>query len=204
MPINEINAESYLVTRYTTAINKSHVFRLYFNAVPTNSGDGVFKFSTYTDAGHAAGWKVEEIIAEIISRAVSDNGNMPPLTINEVAVWQSAVGENVLLGLDSGDYDAVVGGLGNTVASAYWMNVFKSSAPVQQFRLSFFDVNDAKPQRFAAASVPAVDDGSLAWLMTKSAVGFCTQDGHKLSIHRSSNTGYNRKLARTYGRTITP
>lgn len=204
MPVNEILAESYALVKYTTAINKTHVFRLYFNAVPTESGDGIFKFSSYTDAGHPDGWKLYEIITELIARAVVSNGNMPPLTINEVAVWQSAVGSNVFLGLDAGDYEPVNGGSGSTVAAAYWMVCMKSTVPQQQYKLMWFDTNDARPQRFSGTPIPAADDDSLFWFLARSAVGFCTQDGYKLAIFTSGNSGYNRKLARSYGRQIAP
>jgi len=203
MPINEIFAESYAIVKYSVLENILHVFRLYFDDEPALNGDGEFFFAAYTDAEHPEGWLLRDIIKEVTDRAALDTTRFPALTVAEVAVWNAVEGANIFMGLDGADYTTVVGGEATPIAAATLSYVWKEQFG-QQYRLQFADTGDAKPQRFAVGNPPAEDDGGINWFMCNSAVGFTTQDNYPLYTLSSINTGYNRKLARSYGRTIQP
>jgi len=204
MPINEIEAPSYIRIFYRNgAVNRQHRQQWNFTEVPTLTA-GEFVYTTYTDAGHATGWSVHDIVEDIFARAVAVNGNLPPYVIDKVEVWQGVEdAPNVLLGEDGADFSDITGGLATPHASAYWMVALKGSGG-QQFRANFFENGNSDPQRFAADSPPTIDDDTLSWLLLRSAVEFATQDGQRLTSALSANTGYNRRLAREYGRSIAP
>jgi len=203
MPVNEILAASYIITRYHVLPNIQHVFRLYLNTVPTLDGDDGFLYSTYTDAEHTGGYHVRDILQEVLERVGVNSSNSSTKTIDEVEVWRSEDGDNIFMGLDAADYTGIDTSIGSPVASAYTLFNFKS-ALLFPFRLTFFDTPDSKPQRTPLSPPPATDDGLLAWFMCRSAVGFVTNDGYELATMATVNTGYNRKLARNYGRRIAP
>lgn len=201
MPLNEILAASYCIIRYTTDVPYQHSVRLYFDAVPTFDAVGnKWVFGTYTDATHVSGWSLQQIVKTVFDRFVLTT-TMPALTIDGVEVWQSALGVNTFLGLDPDDYSGVLGGAANSDPSAYTMFVTKA-ADRSQFRFTIFDTGRASPQRTPVPPIPVADDGSFAWFMARSAVKFVTNDNKRITAVATVNTGYNRKLARSYGRRI--
>lgn len=202
MPLNEILAPFYAIVKYTTvAYPVGHTLRMYFNEVPVYEAEET-TFAGYTDAEHTTGWSLQSIVDEFLSRWVAQSPN-GVLTVSEVAMWESAAGVNTFKGLDPDDYSGSVFGGGAGVAAAYSMYVFKA-ADRSQMRYTLFEAGDSKPQRFALSAPPAIDDGSLEWFVVRSAVGFVTNDDKPITIAASGNTGYNRKLARSYGRNIAP
>jgi len=202
MPVNEILAPFYSIAKYhTPARPVGHHVRLYFDALPVTVGTET-TFTSYTDADHVGGWTLAEIWAEVVSRASVDGG-MGQLLFDEVEMWESEDGVNTFLGFDPDDYSGIVGGASVGAAAAYLMWVFKSSDR-HQFRLTFMDSINPAPQRFPIATPPSVDDGSLEWLFVNSAIGFVTNDNLPIAIAASINSGYNRKLARSYGRSVAP
>jgi hypothetical protein len=205
MPINEILAPSYAKVTYTpTHTAHPHVFRAYFDAVPdVDPVTDEILFPTYTDVDHPAGYRLLDIVQEIADRANTGFPGIGEATVNGAEVWLGETGDNVLLAVDGASYGAVSWGAGNGVAAAYIMAVFHG-AHKEAYRLSIFESNNSNPQRFAVPAPPTTDDGSLAWFFCKSPVGFVTQDNIPLVRQNSLNTGYNRKLARSYGRQITP
>ncbi|HEY9758948.1 MAG TPA: hypothetical protein V6C97_27515 [Oculatellaceae cyanobacterium] len=203
MPTNEWLAPSKIVILYTTQSLAQHRMTLYFDAVPVDTGGYIFNFPTYTDAGHATGWTVVQIVTAIFARMALSATPVCDPTINAVEVWQSVPsGANIFLGYDAGDYTAVAGGAGG-VASGYVMWFFQTNAR-DKFTLTVFDSGDANPQRTSAIPTPTVDNTFLDWFILKSAVHFTNNDGIRLSRAVSYNWGYNRKLARSYGKTVTP
>lgn len=207
MPVNEILAPFYSILHYTvTATVRSHVARIYLDEVPTlNTSTNEYVFAGYTDASHTGGWTLREIWGEYVSRFNTTIGGnvLPAWTTGDVELWESASGVNTFMGLDPDDYSTLTGGSTTVHPSGYLMAVFKTSLR-RQWRSTFFDIGTAEPQRTPIPSVPATDDGELGWFVTKSAVKFTNQDGIPLTIASSYNTGYNRKLARSYGRFIAP
>ena len=205
MPLNEILAASTVIVKYTTVgTNEDHEFRLYFDSVPTPTGDdGAYEFPTYTDAEHTGGWLVRDVVDEVWSRANAHAGGIQSSNIGAVEIYENVSGENIFLGFDPADYDDVGAGSVSGVAAAYLMHVFQDNAR-NQFRLTIFDTVTASPQRFPAAPAPAEDDDSLEWFFTRSAIMFVTNDDNRIVRLNSWNTGYNRKLARSYGRQKTP
>jgi len=203
MPVNEILAASTAIMKYNVGSLPIHQVRLYFDAVPSVNGDGEFSFPTYTDAGHLTGWTLAEIWDEVWTRLALDNTRTPTIAVQEVEVWESVAGVNTFLGIDASDYTGVTGGLASSIAAAYAIRVFKASNRAQ-FRLAIFDTGDAKPQVFSFAPPPASDNTQINWFMCRSAVGFVTNDNLPLVTMATQNTGYNRKLARSYGRTVQP
>lgn len=204
MPVNEIQAPSYIKIFYRNpTVNHQHVQRWYFTEPITISGDNGFGWSAYTDEDHLEGWLVSEVVAELFSRAVLANGNLPPYQVDKVEVWAGEAGANEFLGYDNGDYDDVDGGSGSPNASAYELKVFETATKLQ-FRATFFENGVASPQRYAQTPPPEEDDTFFNWFILRSAVEFANNDGVRLTLAISNNTGYNRKLARTYGRDIMP
>lgn len=202
MPTNEILAPFYSIMHYhTPARPEGHNVRLYLDAIPTYGGSTT-TFAGYTDAGHLTGWTLEEIWEDVIFRAAVDGG-MGQLTVDYVEMWESVVGVNTFKGFDPDDYTGISGGLSVGAAAAYLMWVSKAAGR-EQFRLTFFDSINPAPQRFPLASPPSSDDGSLEWFFLRSAVKFVTNDDLPLVTVNSVNSGYNRKLARSYGRSVAP
>lgn len=200
----EILAASYVITHYTTvATDQPHLFRLYFDDVPTADVLGAFYFPTYSDALHLTGWSVRDIIASCLTRMNAAHGGIQTLTVNEVEVWEADTADNTFLGLDAGDYTGVGAGSSSGIAAAYLMLVTKSALR-NSSRFVVMDTVDSKPQSFRGITIPATDNASLEWFLTKSVVGFTNVKGERLAIAGSYNTGYNRKLARSYGRRKTP
>jgi len=204
MPVNPVLAPTFLKVFYhETAINHTHTQRLYFDGIATDLGASVFRFNGFTDTAHPSGWQVSEIVCEWFNRAFVSNGDLPPYTLEKVEVWAGGSGTPTFLGYDGGDYTSFVGGGHSPIAAAYDMLVFECSGKAQ-WRVTFMDNGSAAPQRFALSQPPPTDDLGLFWFALKSAVLFSNQDGLRLQLIVSANTGVNDKLARTYGRSVTP
>lgn len=203
MPVSEITAPFYAIVRYTTAAYPlGHRFRLYFDREPAIEEDNVATFDSYVDGTHLTGWSLKEVVSEVMTRFEASIG-AGAQTVADVEMWRTVEGENEFLGLDGADYSAVTVGSGSGVASSYFMYVF-GTVLREQYRLMMFEVDSAAPQRFVGAVPPGVDDDTLGWFMTRSAVLFVTRHNKRLQNISSTNIGYNRRLARTYGRTIIP
>lgn len=201
MPVNEILAPVYLKVRYNTGVAQHNV-RVYFTL---GTVVGVAPPATPNDfpiqpPGGAPSTPISTLIGQLFTRhsPVLKTGTV----VEEIQIWTTAVGNNVFSALNDlpspNLFGSVVG-----VAAAYYTTVFQSSDR-QKFRLSLFDTIDAKPQRVPEVPPPLVDNNTVEWYMLRSDVPFATQDGKRLTQGVSVNYGYNRKLARAYGRTITP
>jgi hypothetical protein len=200
MPVNEILAPYYVKYRYTTPF-AAHQGRLYFETGAELGTEGPLSPSSWTIRGSAAiqSVPIKDLVFQVINRMKSVI--KPTVTLTNIEVWQSAAGVNTLVGLnDLPTVNTFTGGAG--FAAAYNMVVFGTGVR-QKFRLTFFDTASTDPQRVSLAQPPAVDDGFIGWYMLKSLVPFATQDGVRLTRTISQNTGYNRKLARAYGRFLT-
>lgn len=203
MPENEINAPFYIKGKYATpAYPAGHAFRLYFAAGTTLSG-GV--------TGDEDNWRINfdggvvGTIAGMVDNLFDRAATILPAStsISLLEVWQSVPSEpNLLVHLNtlppSNSY-----GSGAGVASAYAMYVF-SAALRQKFRFTLFDGALVSPQRYAPPALPILDNGSVAWFFLRSNYPMATNDGLRLVVENSENAGYNRKLAKSYGRTIAP
>jgi len=204
MPVNPILAPTFLKVFYVQdTILHEHSLRLYFDGIATSFGSGAYGFAAFTDGGHPSGWRIDEIVTEFFNRFPVSNGNAAPYTVNKVEVWAGGSPAPTFVAYDGGDYTGVTGGAHSPVAAAYDMYVFEGAQKVQ-WRVTFMDHGMASPQRFALSQPPAVDDLGLLWLVLKSAVLFSNQDGERMTLAVSSNEGVNRKLARDYGRSVTP
>lgn len=207
MPVNQILAPAYSRMKYTpTHTNRQHITTLYFDAVPVyDEDDGLWRFGTYTDADHLTGYTLREIWDEVVLRTngilVSINA-LPEFVVNEVEVWSGVEGLNMFLGLDPDDYSGV-SGAGTGVAAASLITTWKA-ANREQFKEYWADTGTANPQRVPIASPPTLDNDGLAWFMLKSPVNFVTQDNERLVLAGNANTGYNEKLKKSYGRTVSP
>lgn len=203
MPINEILAPAYVKAKYATpAYPQGHAFRLYF-ASGCSWSPGL--------PGQPDNWRLMEgatdhgAITGILHQIFTRIGNgLPEFTaFTQIELWHSIPSApNVLDHLnvlpDSNEY-----GDGAGVAASYLMYVF-AGALRPTFRMTFFDGASASPQKYPPTTAPDVDNGTIHWYMTKSSIPFATQDGIRITREVSGNTGYNRKLARSYGRTISP
>lgn len=201
MPLNEILAPAYLKVSYDTGIYV-HQIRAYLDGLWTLPDPGE---PTLFELDHTVGGgstPALEIVTEIFTRA---HAFLPTDTIvTGCELWHSVSGSNVFVGFnDFPDSDEIGTSDVTGIAAATIVMMF-SGAARQPFRMTFADTGDAKPQRFAGSTPPDVDNDSLPWYMLKSGVPFVTNDNIKLSLWRSTSTGYNRKLARLYGRNIIP
>lgn len=203
MPTNEILAPYYLRVKYATpAYPLGHSWVGYFAAGTTVAAgaegdeDNLRLSIGGDDLGALSG-----IVHQIFTRAA---GRLPADTnLTEIALWRSfPSAPNALHAFiplpETMDY-----GTGSGFAAAYNIGVY-GAALRNYYRCTFFDGGDAKPQRYPPNVAPDGDDGSLVWYLTKGTVPWATNDGLRLIRQVSENTGYNRKLARSYGRTITP
>lgn len=204
MPINEILAESYAHVHYgTIARPRGHDFRLYFSSVPTLDPTDGFVFSTYTDAEHLTGWTLSEIVKELYRRLGNVAGGVPAWTGVSAEMYQGVSGANLFLGIDTGDWSGGFSGVGGSVASAF-TTYNMGAANRQNYRWTTFDGGHVNPQKIAGGVAPTEDDDSVPWFMTKSPVNFVTQDNEDLVLLKSITYGYNRKLARSYGKEVSP
>jgi hypothetical protein len=203
MPLNEIHAPVYIKGKYTTAAYPTgHAFRLYFASgcsfVTGGTGD---EENWHLHEGSTDRGGVQGIVHDVFSRA---HESLPLHTaVSQIELWQSIPdAPNVLLHLnplpEGNDF-----GSGAGIASAYLMQVY-AGALRPQWRFTIFDGAYASPQKYPPTTPPSGDDGTLPWLFTKSPVPYATNDGIRLTRMVSYSTGYNRKLARAYGRSVTP
>lgn len=203
MPLNEINAPCYIKGKYTTpAYPQGHAFRLYFASgcsfVVGSSGD---ENNWRLHEGTTDRGAVSAIVHEVFSRI---GAGVPEGTaVSQIELWHSIPdAPNVLDHLN----DLPTGneyGSGAGIAAAYQMIVF-AGALRQQFRFTWFDGANVSPQKYPPTTPPDTDNGTIHWYFTKGTIPFATNDGIRLTREVSGNTGYNRKLARSYGRAITP
>jgi hypothetical protein len=203
MPVNEILAPVYVRSKYVTpAYPQGHVFTVYFAAgctwSPGASGDedNWRLMEGGTDHGAISG-----IMHEIFTRAA---GRLPASSaLSEIALWHSIPSSDNVLDhfntLPSGNSY----GSGDGFASAYWMGIFQSTLR-QKYKMTFFDGGAVDPQKYPGVTPPSGDDSSLGWYILKSGIPFATNDGIRVVANASVSTGYNRKLAKSYGRTVTP
>ena len=203
MPVNEIHAPIYIKGKYSTPVYSSgHAFRLYFAAGCTWSvgasgdEDNWRLMEGTTDHGPVSG-----LIHDLFSRV---DASLPANShILEIELWHSVPGApNVLDHLNTLPSGNTFG-TGAGVAAAESIYVY-GGALRQYYKLYLFDGGFVAPQRFAGHVPTTADDGTLAWAFLKSGIPYATNDGIRLSREVSENTGYNRKLARRYGRSITP
>ena len=202
MPLNEINAPVYIKGKYSTpAYPKGHAFRLYFELGSAFVGGLV---------GDESNWRLEHLgddvgsVSGIVDNLFDRAGTWLPENshILELELWQSIIGDNILMHLNTLPIGNSYGS-GAGVASSFTMSVF--AGPLRQpYRFTWFDGGSASPQRFAPQETPPVDNNTVAWYFLKSNVPFATNDGVRLTVQKSWSTGYNRKLAKTYGKSVSP
>ena len=202
MPINEIHAPVYIKGKYTTpAYPQGHAFRLYFQ-LGSSWADGLEGDEQNwrlmflgDDLGSAAG--IVDAVFDRASTLLPENTH-----ISEIELWRSLDGDNLLEHINTLPIGNSYGS-GPGVAAAYYMEVY--AGPLREpWRFTLFDGSQASPQRFTPLSPPLADDNSFSWYFLNGPIPFATNDGVRLSVQKSRNTGYNRKLARAYGRTIAP
>ena len=201
MPVNQILAPHYMKVKYRTNV-ANHVLRFYFETGSVLSPGAVLTPNDWTIRGAAAvqDVKISEVAQEMFTRS---RDSLPTGTvITSIELWQAASGPNVFL--HSNDLPTTNSfGTGSGIAASYSMVVF-AAANRQKYRLTFFDGEFVSPQRDAAVTPPTLDNNSNEWYVMRSLVPFATQDGNRINSVLSYNTGYNRKLARSYGRNLTP
>jgi len=201
MPVNQILAPYYAIFKYRTS-SAMHNMRVYFETGATLAPGPVLTPNDWTIRGSAA---IQDVPISQVATAIFGKAgtSLPAGTIlTEIQLWQSQVGSNLFL--HNNALPAVTTfGSGTGISSSYSMIVLQA-ANRKKFRLTYFDGAFVSPQRDAVAQPPTVDDNSLNWYLIRSLVPFSTQDGFRLTAIQSFNTGYNRKLARSYGRSRTP
>lgn len=200
MPRNEILAPYYLKIKVNTGVAR-HTHRLYFQTNSTISALGTTPVSfSVVPSGGGVGTPIATIVKEIYTRlkAAVPAGAM----LETIEIWQSQPGANGFLAYNPLPTDLPVF-TGTKVAASYYMEVYEA-ANRQKFRLTLYDGFESRPQRSPFLEPPTEDNGTMDWYILKSGVPIATQDGWPLVRGVSINTGYNRALARRYGRQIAP
>lgn len=203
MPVNEIQAPIYIKGRLATPVYPSgHQFRLYFRTgcswMPGLIGD-VDNWRLMVD-GLDQG-SVSALMTNLWNRFGS---NLPANSVlTSIELWHSIPNADNVLDHFNTLPIVMNYGVGAGVAAGYIMRVF--GGPLRNlFRFSVFDGGDANPQKFPPISPPLADNASPEWFFLKGGFGFATNDGIALTREVSINSGYNRKLARSYGRVAAP
>ena len=201
MPLNEILAPYYLKVKWNSGVAR-HLMHIYFETgsileSPTllAPGDYLIKGS-----GAVSGTIISDVVHEVFNRRPSNLRT--GTTVEEIQIWQGGAGITNFIA-NNVVSSAAIAATSAGVAAAYLTFVF-STPSRKKFRLNFFDTNSASPQRDAGATPPTLDDGDLPWYMVNSSIPFATNDGLRLTQFFSLNRGYNRKLARRYGRQLSP
>lgn len=200
MPTNEILAPYYLKVRVNTGVAR-HTHKFYFQTGCSMAAQGTTPVSfNVVPSGGGVGTPVVDIVAQIFTRMKSV---VPPGSALEgIEIWQAETGANNFLA-----YNPLPTGLpaftGVKVAASYYMMVFEA-ANRQKYRLMLFDGVESRPQRLPFLEPPAVDDGSMGWYAIHGNGFLATQDGGQIVRGVSENIGYNRALAKRYGRQIVP
>lgn len=208
MPVNEIMAPSYLRIKYTTHASQ-HNLTIYMNGLirvnPSPVDENILQFAPATNPTWTA---LETPILDLIMRAYKD-GSVAAPTVDSIEAWQSVVGgENVFVGY--GNPQTISSGSATLgTASGYRHYRFRTvdnTTPRQQAQFTFYEsqVNVA-PQRSSFGTVPTTDNGTFVWKVEKGLANwFTSQDGYVITNASSLSLGYNRKLARSYGKRLTP
>jgi hypothetical protein len=203
MILNEVENGIYRIRigYLSTAFNRKHTTQVYTSTPLDVNSEGAFIFAGINDPFETVPqpFKLSKLIRNIFNRAGDGYSAIGEKLIENVEVSLAVAGENQFLGVDEGDYTQPVAS-GVAIASAHLVWVF-TARNKRQFRMSFFDAAVSSPQRVPRLQPPTVDDGSMGWLFTKSPVTFTTRYGEPLTRVSTLNTGYNRKLANSYGRT---
>lgn len=201
MPVNEILAPYYLKVKYNTGVAR-HMMHMYFETGAMLGDPAIATPGDYQIKGVAAlaFTNLSEVVYQVFHR--QRTGMPAALALEEIQVWRSAPGSNEFVASNALP-TASVAGIASPIASAYSMEVFQS-ADRSKYRMTFFEWVDSKPQRYAPTNPPLIDDGYLGWYILKSDIPFATNDGKRLTVPVSANVGYNRRLARRYGRQIVP
>lgn len=200
MPTNEISAPFYLRVKINTGVAR-HVHRIYFETGTTVDTVGLDPIRyRVKGVGAANPVEVRDLVYQVWHRA---RDSAPTGSVLEgIELWATQPGANTFLAYNPLP-EVVPVFNGAQVASSYITLVYEA-ANRQKWRQTFFDAKEPRPQRFPFVEPPSADNGSLEWYMLKSDVPFATQDGWPLVRGISVNVGYNRSLARRYGRTVSP
>jgi hypothetical protein len=189
-----------VIVDYTTWAAR-HVARLYLPSGTITSVGTDIRHAALVDATLNPNGSVPQYVYLWYQVMYHNRGLVGP-TIDSIVIWQSAPGANTLLGYAEPVQPTSGPNLG--IASSYIMlsGTAISGPSRQRFKLTFFEAaSSSNPQRFSGNVLPVAGNESV-WDYLLSVV--VTQDGLSPVIVRSTNVGYNRKLARRYGRTIQP
>lgn len=201
MPVNEILAPYYMRVTYQTWASQ-HVATLYLGAGTVTASAQDFLHSAAVSPSNPTG-SLAAYLKMVMDLFYGGIGIQQP-SVSSVDLYQSVPSApNIYLGPILPPL--LASGATRGIAASYVMlsGVSVSASIRQAWKMMFFDCSlSAAPQRF-------VDD----WSQTTSLFNplyqaaqsglMVTQDGYK-PVLRTYNIGYNRKLARRYGRLLTP
>lgn len=199
MPTNEILAPSYVRVRYENAV-ANHNLTLYFSQlVVQNISTGIYELPNADAIGVTP---LADVISETTGRMNVEGVSVAQ--IQQIELWRGVNNApNEFVNYIQPVQPTVGVGPGTRVASSYLMWVFATQSR-QKARFTGFEYVTASPQRTRPATIPVIDDGGLSWYVINGNIPFATQDGLRLTTFLSYNQGYNRKLAKKYGRAIAP
>lgn len=206
MPINEILAPSYLRIKYQTWAS-IHSLTIYLNGfISQNPDPNAVNQLLLTTPIAPMDMTIEDKVKQIFERAYNRGGSKCP-TIMSIEGWNSVPGGNNTF-VGNGNPPSLVGSFNtNGVASGYIQWRFRTvdgTSPRQQIQMTFFEaLQNAAPQREIVGAIPTTDDQSLSYYVSK-AKWITSQDGYAVTTASTINYGYNRKLAKSYGKVLTP
>lgn len=201
MPVNEILAPFYMRVSYQTWASVHNVTLYLGSGTITPSGQD-FLHSAAVSPSNSTG-SLQNYVKQVFDIFYGSIGILAP-SILSIDLFQSVPSSpNIYLGPIL--KPSLIAGATKGVAASYIMlsGTSVSASTRQNWRLMFFEsVTGTNPQRFVEDWSQTTSLFYPLYLNAQQGL-MVTQDGYT-PILRSYNIGYNRKLARRYGRLLTP
>lgn len=202
MPVNEILAPYYLRILYQTWAAQ-HTLTLYIGSGTLTASNGDYLHPSAQLPAINPDGSLAKMVQDVFDGFFHFRNVLPP-SIVSIDLWQSAPGDNIFI--DTVKPLQPQGGANQGIASSYIMlcgTAQSSTVSRQSWRITLFETSlSAAPQRQVVDWSQYASEFHYLYLYAKQNA-IVSQDGATMSL-RSQNAGYNRKLARRYGRLLIP
>lgn len=202
MPVNQIEAPYYLRIVYQTWAS-THNLTLYLGSGTLTPNGADYQHSAADLPAVNPGGYLSKLVQDVFDAFYHYRAVQPPSIIS-IDLYQSLPGPNTFVG--SIKPSQPLSGTSQGTAASYVMltGIGQSNAINRQtWRLMLFEaVINPAPQRYVVDWSQLTSEFHYLYLYSQQNA-LVSQDGGKISL-RSMNIGYNRKLARRYGRLLFP
>lgn len=201
MPINQILAPYYLRITYQTWAAQ-HSLTLYLGGGTLTSTTMDYNLSSLVIPSNSTG-SISRFVVDVFDCFFSMRNIYQP-SILSIDLYESASGPNIFVGPIT-PLQPAAGAIQGTASSYLTVSGIAQSSSIsrQSWRVTLYEtVSNPAPQRFTEDWSSA---SSVFYRLYQYATagGMVSQDGAK-PVMRAYSIGYNRKLARRYGRVIFP